>query len=535
VKNIRNGNETAYRRLQEEPDDEIILSEEEKPLLVDTIENMNTSLVAFHPTALLMAVNARYDNTVKLWKLTKKINLNLKYKWSATCVATLQGHSSVVQSVAFHPTAPLLATGSWDNTAKLWRLSSDNSSATCVATLRGHSNSVISVAFHPTAQLLATGSNDRTAKLWSWLSSDNSSVTCVATLKGHIEDVWSVAFYPTEHLLATSSLDDTTMLWRLSSDNSSATCVATLGGHNNWVSCVAFHPTTPLMATGREDSTVKLSRLDSVINFILAESAFLFGFQKNLLNLYSVFSTINSALDKIKKPTHYLLSYDYSEKTSGISRILDGLDPEKKIKLPDRLDHENRKLTITKARMSAMLVQKLLIDYKTGPPIDIFKFATSILSRRRPPPPPREKTLEGHSNWVFSVAFHPTAPLLATGSKDLTAKLWRLSSDNSSATCVATLKKHAWVTSIAFHPTAPILAFANYNSIQLFEISKLLLRIKPAPQGGGLITRHHKKRLSRKVKRYASKRIKKNRNRNKYQKSKKAKAKTKTRRYRRFR
>jgi len=35
-------------------------------------------------------------------------------------VATLQGHSFYVTSVAFHPTAPLLATGSWDNTVKVW-------------------------------------------------------------------------------------------------------------------------------------------------------------------------------------------------------------------------------------------------------------------------------------------------------------------------------------------------------------------------------------------------------------------------------
>jgi hypothetical protein len=39
---------------------------------------------------------------------------------SATCVATLQGHSNFVSSVAFHATAPLLATGSGDKTAKLW-------------------------------------------------------------------------------------------------------------------------------------------------------------------------------------------------------------------------------------------------------------------------------------------------------------------------------------------------------------------------------------------------------------------------------
>ena len=42
-------------------------------------------------------------------------------KSSATCVATLKGHGSPVRSVAFHPTAPLLATGSNDKTVRLWR------------------------------------------------------------------------------------------------------------------------------------------------------------------------------------------------------------------------------------------------------------------------------------------------------------------------------------------------------------------------------------------------------------------------------
>ena len=85
---------------------------------------------------------------------------------SATCVATLKGHRNHVFSVAFHPTAPLLATGSCDNTVRLWLLSCDNSSATCVANLAGHSNSVFAVAFHPTAPLLATGSSDCTVRLW---------------------------------------------------------------------------------------------------------------------------------------------------------------------------------------------------------------------------------------------------------------------------------------------------------------------------------------------------------------------------------
>jgi WD40 repeat protein len=81
-------------------------------------------------------------------------------------MATLGGHKYRVFSVAFHPTANLLATGSSDNTAKLWDFSPDWSTATCVATLAGHSRSVNHVAFHPTEPLLATVSDDGMVNFW---------------------------------------------------------------------------------------------------------------------------------------------------------------------------------------------------------------------------------------------------------------------------------------------------------------------------------------------------------------------------------
>jgi WD40 repeat protein len=306
--------------------------------------------VAFHPTAQLLATSSR-DKTVRLWLLSSDNS-------SATCVATLEGRSNYndwVYSVAFHPTAQLLATGSHDKTARLWLLSSDNSSATCVATLEGHSGSVNSVAFHPTAQLLATGSGDRTVRLWL-LSSYNSSATCVSTLEGHSGSVNSVAFHPTAQLLATGSGDKTARLWLLSSDNSSATCVATLEGHLSSVNSVAFHPTAQLLATGSHDSTVRL----------------------------------------------WLLSSDNSSATC---------------------------VATLKGHIECW-------GLGTGP-------------------------------WgsVNSVAFHPTAQLLATSSQDKTVKLWMLSSDNSSATCVATLEGHIERgTSVAFHPTAPLLATGSWDT-----------------------------------------------------------------------
>jgi WD40 repeat protein len=199
----------------------------------------SSNSVAFHPTARLLATGSD-DRTVKLWRLSPENS-------SAFCVATLTGHSEPVTSVAFDPTGTLLASGSEDNTAKLWRLSPRNSSATCVATLTEHTDGVNSVAFDPTGTLLATGSDDNTAKLWRL-----SSMTCVATLEGHEGHrnwVNSVAFDPTGTLLATGSQDKTAKLWRLLPDNLEAiTCVDTLRG-GGWVYSVAFDPTGTLLAT----------------------------------------------------------------------------------------------------------------------------------------------------------------------------------------------------------------------------------------------------------------------------------------------
>ncbi|KAF7133693.1 hypothetical protein CNMCM5793_004991, partial [Aspergillus hiratsukae] len=89
---------------------------------------------------------------------------------------TLEGHSNSVESVAFSADGQLLASGSWDNTIKLW----DPSTGVLKHTLEGHSDPVYSVAFAADGRLLASGSNDNTIKLW-----DPSTGVLKHTLEGH--------------------------------------------------------------------------------------------------------------------------------------------------------------------------------------------------------------------------------------------------------------------------------------------------------------------------------------------------------------
>ena len=65
-------------------------------------------------------------------------------------------------SLVFSPDGRTLATGSDDNTARLWEVATGKE----ITALRGHENWVKSVAFSPDGKLLATGSMDKTARLW---------------------------------------------------------------------------------------------------------------------------------------------------------------------------------------------------------------------------------------------------------------------------------------------------------------------------------------------------------------------------------
>jgi eukaryotic-like serine/threonine-protein kinase len=77
-------------------------------------------------------------------------------------IRTLTGHTEGVLGVAFSPYGTLLATSSWDGTARLW----DVTTGQTICTLTGHTEDVQAVAFSPDGTLLATTSRDKTARLW---------------------------------------------------------------------------------------------------------------------------------------------------------------------------------------------------------------------------------------------------------------------------------------------------------------------------------------------------------------------------------
>ncbi|MEG4408455.1 serine/threonine-protein kinase [Microcoleus sp. MON2_D5] len=123
----------------------------------------------------------------------------------------------------------------------------------CVHTLVGHSNAVTSVVFSPDGAILASGSEDKTIEMWKLDAGKRWY-----TLTGHSDWVTCVAFSPDGASLASGGRDKMIHIWDL---NKGKWWYA-LAGHSDRVSAVAFSRDGQVLASGSRDKTVQLWNLN---------------------------------------------------------------------------------------------------------------------------------------------------------------------------------------------------------------------------------------------------------------------------------
>jgi WD40 repeat protein/tetratricopeptide (TPR) repeat protein len=429
--------------------------------------------VTFSPDGQLLASGSR-DQTVKLWRP------------DGTLLQILKGHTGAVTCVSFSPDGQTLASASLDKTVRIWHKNSITGEfdPKPYKILKGHEDWVYSVNFSPDSELLATGSKDKTVKLW------RKDGNLVKILRGHRGGVNWVNFSPDGQFIASASDDKTVKIWRRD-----GSLVKTLQGHQQGVVVAVFSPNGKFLASTGRDKTVKLWRRESNSN----KDGFDFSLYKNLRQHSSTVWSLSFSSDSKKLAsagedntinlwsiTGILLKTFKGHSDAVVSiafspnnKLLASGSFDKSVKLwsldaptPSILQgHRDRVLSVAWSPDGQMLA--------SGSSDRTVKLWQRYISRGEVKTR-LYKTLLGHTNKVSSVSFDPKGEILASGSYDKTVKLWRLD-----GTLIMTLQGHTdSVMSVNFSPDGQFLASASKDkTVKLWNRQGKLLKTLVGHQG----------------------------------------------------
>ena len=190
-------------------------------------------------------------------RVSKATKLSFGYK----CCQTIEdAHEKEITTLAYILKRNEIATGSVDQTIKIWKVNYKKGEISLYKELTGHSNSITCVKDFPKLNCFCSASSDNTLKLW-----DTSSLKCLKTLKFHTKCVLTCCYNPSGKKEIFSGGEDLDIIvWTTEKDIEKYEEKKCLKGHTKRISSLAYADDYNYLLSGSDDKTLRIWDLKNI-------------------------------------------------------------------------------------------------------------------------------------------------------------------------------------------------------------------------------------------------------------------------------
>ena len=386
-------------------------------------------VVAFSPNGRVLAVGSP-DGAVRL------------YGSSGRLLATLNGDSGPIVSLAVNPTGKMVAAGTRLGKVLLWRLANRQPLDRPAS---AHTGGVWALAFSPNGERLATGGADGRVRLWNWSEESRLEPDGEPLTGGHSANIYSIVFSGDGKVLVSGDAAGRICLWSLESNPPLG---ERLGSVERGIESVAFSADGRLLASGGIDGHLRLWELDrrQIVKETFAKGA-----------IWSVAFSPNDSLvawGELRKKSENSESGTVSAQEIGKVHLWNyRRDPSDS----SLLEPEGRGVEGLAFSPNGKILAWADLDWT----IRLWDL-------------PKNRSyheLSGHKYGVWDVAFSPDGKALASCGEDQTVRLWDVNRGLRTGTPLTGHKKG--VTVVAYAPGGNVLASGGLDGqVLLWDVKR---------------------------------------------------------------